>query len=162
MVDNLLVVIRLGQTEIRREPIHMKNLVTNVLAPLLAQYPAAHVTVGEMPAAQADAALVRQLLGIVLENALRFSAQSPAPRVETGWDATHHAWFVRDNGVGFDMRYADRLWGLFERLHGPEFAQGLGIGLTIADRIVQCHGGDIWAVSAPGEGATFFFTLNPA
>jgi signal transduction histidine kinase len=162
MVDTLLVVIRLGQTEIRREPIHMKNLVTNVLPPWLAKYPAAQVEVGEMPAAQADAALVRQLIGILVENALKFSSLGAVSRVEVGWDAAQHAWFVRDNGIGFDMRYADRLWGLFEHLHGAEFTPGMGIGLTIADRIVQCHGGDIWAVSAPGEGATFFFTLNPA
>ena len=162
MVDTLLMVIRLGQTRIRREPIHMGNLVANVAAPLLAKYPSARLGVGELPPAQADPVLVRQLVEILLDNAFKYSARRASAQVDAGWDAHQGAWFVRDNGIGFDMRYADRLWGLFERLHGAEHASGLGIGLAVADRIVQCHAGDIWAQYAPEQGATFYFTLAPA
>ena len=162
MVDTLLMVIRLGQTRIRRDPIHMGNLVANAAAPLLAKYTSARLGVSELPPAQADPVLVRQLVEILLDNAFKYSARRASAQVDAGWDARQGAWFVRDNGIGFDMRYADRLWGLFERLHGAEHASGLGIGLAVADRIVQCHGGDIWAQSAPEQGATFYFTLAPA
>ena len=81
------------------------------------------------------------------------------PKVRVGWDVEHEAWYVRDNGIGIDVEYVHKIWGLFERLHGPASYDGLGVGLAIAQRIVQRHGGKIWVESVPDEGTTFFFSL---
>jgi len=111
--------------------------------------------------AEADPRLVRQLLEVLLRNAWKFTSKSAEPRIEFGSLAGEgeKVFFVRDNGAGFDMAHAEKLFSLFHRLHRADEFEGSGVGLAIAQRIVGRHGGRIWAESAPGHGATFYFTL---
>jgi light-regulated signal transduction histidine kinase (bacteriophytochrome) len=111
--------------------------------------------------AQADAKLLRIALVNLLSNAWKFTGRQSAARIELGAQDGDdgRAYYVRDNGAGFDMAYADKLFGVFQRLHTPAEFPGTGVGLAIVQRIVQRHGGRIWADSAPDRGATFYFTL---
>jgi light-regulated signal transduction histidine kinase (bacteriophytochrome) len=117
-----------------------------------------------LPACHADPVLLRQLFVELLSNALKFTRdRQPAMvtigvQLEAGW-STEHVYFVRDNGIGFDTRYADKLFKLFSQLNLPEAYQGTGAGLAKARRIVERLGGRIWADSSPGGGATFSFSL---
>jgi light-regulated signal transduction histidine kinase (bacteriophytochrome) len=109
-----------------------------------------------------DAQLARALLDNLLGNAWKFTSKTPLARIELGSEEVDgaSAYFVRDNGAGFDMAHAERLFGPFQRLHSASEFSGTGIGLATVQRIVRRHGGRIWAESAPGEGATFHFTLS--
>jgi light-regulated signal transduction histidine kinase (bacteriophytochrome) len=93
-------------------------------------------------------------------NAAKFTSKVPHARIRFGWDAGQSAWYVRDNGAGFDMVYADKLFGAFNRLHGDKDFKGSGIGLATVARVVHGHHGRIWANSAVNQGATFWFTLE--
>jgi light-regulated signal transduction histidine kinase (bacteriophytochrome) len=103
--------------------------------------------------------ILRQVWANLIGNALKYSRTRAAARVDIGWDMEQRAYFVRDNGVGFDMQYAAKLFGAFERLHGEAEFEGSGIGLAIVQRILERHGGRIWADAAPDRGATFWFTV---
>ncbi|MCX7961764.1 MAG: PAS domain S-box protein, partial [Burkholderiales bacterium] len=161
LVEGLLALARVNRETLRFEPLDLAAIAREWLeaAPEAAR---AAVRIGMLPPARGDARLVRQLLANLLDNALKYSAQGESPRVEVGWDPAERAYFVRDNGVGFDMAHAKKLFHPFERLHPGERYAGTGIGLAIVRRIVERHGGRVWAHSAPGEGATFFFTLGDA
>jgi signal transduction histidine kinase len=122
--------------------------------------PHAHIDIGPLPAVQGDAKLLQQVLANLIDNALKYSRHLQAPRVTLGFDAQAGAFFLRDNGMGFDMAHASKLFGLFQRLHaGADVPGGTGVGLAIVARTLERHGGRIWAESAPGEGATFWWTL---
>ncbi|HEV8312968.1 MAG TPA: ATP-binding protein, partial [Burkholderiaceae bacterium] len=110
----------------------------------------------------ADASLLRQLFVNLLSNAYKFTVHAKPARIEVSSELQSAEWvyLVRDNGAGFDMARAGRLFGAFERLHSAEEFEGNGVGLSIVQRIVQRHGGRIWAQAAPGRGASFFFTLG--
>ena len=108
----------------------------------------------------ADPKLVRVAFENLLGNAVKFSSKVDQPVVEFGWDAGEKAWFVRDNGAGFDMHYADKLFHAFNRLHGDKDFTGSGIGLATVARVVHRHHGRIWAEGVVGRGATFWFTLG--
>jgi light-regulated signal transduction histidine kinase (bacteriophytochrome) len=114
-----------------------------------------------MPAAIGDAVLLSQVWRNLIANALKFSRNSAAPRVEVGSDTVDGAvwYYVRDNGAGFDMEYADKLFGTFQRLHTDAEFEGTGVGLAIVKRIVDRHGGRVRAESGPGGGAKFLFSL---
>ena len=106
--------------------------------------------------------LLRQVWANLISNALKYSRMRSPARIDIGWDDDRRAYFVRDNGVGFDMQYAAKLFGVFERLHAdPEF-EGSGIGLAIVHRIIERHGGSVWAEAVPERGATFWFTVPGA
>jgi PAS domain S-box-containing protein len=162
MIDGLLSFSRLGRQAIKRAPLDMTSIARNVVDELrLAETgETPEVMIGELPPASGDGTLVRQVFANLIANAFKFSASRQGAEVRVGarQDGGETVYFVRDNGVGFDMRYADKLFAVFARLHGAEFA-GTGIGLALVQRIVQRHGGRIWAESAPNTGATFSFTL---
>ncbi|MCC7311352.1 MAG: hypothetical protein IT510_08945 [Sulfuritalea sp.] len=128
-------------------------------------HPQAEVRIGELPTWVCDRTLIRQVFANLVGNAFKYSAGQAVPLIEIGTvpgKGGAAAVFVRDNGAGFDMRYAQRLFGLFQRLHSAEEFPGTGVGLAIVKRILERHGGRIWAESAPDEGATFYFTLGEA
>ncbi len=110
--------------------------------------------------AQGDAAMIQRVWTNLIDNAIKFTAPRPDAVIEIGSTAGEKetTYYVKDNGAGFDMQYADKLFGVFQRLHGAEFA-GTGIGLAIVKRIVARHGGRVWAEGKVNEGATFYFTL---
>jgi len=110
---------------------------------------------------QADPVLIRQVLVNLIGNAVKYTAKCAQPRIEVGSyeDGAATVYFVRDNGVGFDMKYAERLFGVFQRFHDAKDYEGCGIGLAIAQSIIQRHGGKIWAEAEQNKGATFYFTI---
>jgi signal transduction histidine kinase len=164
LIDDLLAFSRLGRRELRKQAVRPRDLVEEVLAELRAEQGAQQieVTIHDLPACQADPALLRQVYANLLSNAYKFTQERQVARIEVG--ALHQeegpVYFVRDNGVGFDMRYADKLFGVFQRLHGAEEYEGTGVGLAIAQRIVHRHGGRVWAEAEVNKGATFHFTLG--
>jgi light-regulated signal transduction histidine kinase (bacteriophytochrome) len=122
----------------------------------------AQVQIASGMQAMADATLVHSLLDNLLRNAWKFTAQTALTRIEVGEEIQDGSpvFFVRDNGCGFDMAFANRLFGPFQRLHQEQEYPGTGIGLTIVQRIVMRHGGRVWVKAAPNEGAAFYFTLT--
>jgi light-regulated signal transduction histidine kinase (bacteriophytochrome) len=115
-----------------------------------------------MPSAAGDAPMLRQALFNLLDNALKFSGTRPEPAIEVG-GSTAGGWntyYVKDNGIGYDPRHADKLFQVFQRLHGSEEFEGSGVGLALVKRIVERHGGKVWAETTPTEGSTFYFTLR--
>jgi len=160
LVDDLLQLARVNRSELRREALDMGALAASVAAQLGAQYPLARIGVGPLPNATGDPVLVRQAFANLVDNALKYSSRSDEARVDLGWDGAAGAWFVRDNGVGFDMAHAKKLFNPFERLHGELGFEGTGIGLAIVRRVAERHGGRVWVEAVPGEGAAFFFTLG--
>jgi signal transduction histidine kinase len=164
LVDDLLAFARLGRQTVHKREINTGQLVRTALDELGAPWPGRQleVTVGELPASYGDPALLKQVWLNLLSNALKYTRKREKGTVEIGCrtiDGTA-AFFVRDNGTGFDMRYADKLFGVFQRLHRAEDYEGTGVGLAIVQRIVQRHGGRVWAEAALEQGATFYFTLE--
>lgn len=161
-IDHLLESSRLGRTQITPEPVNLSALAGAVLRMLQDVEPhrAVECVIEENMVVMGDLALLRQLMQNLIGNAWKYSALKPLARIEFGFSTEHSAFFVKDNGAGFDMAYKDDLFKAFHRLHGAEF-EGDGIGLSTAQRIVSRHGGRIWGEGRVGEGATFFFTLPP-
>lgn len=162
MIDDLLALFRVVRAELVTSPVDMAALAQTTAEALGASNTRARVSIGHLPAAMGDATLLRQVFLNLIDNALKYSRDAAAPQVEVGHDSASGAYFVRDNGVGFDMAYAGKLFGVFQRLHAVTEFQGSGVGLAVVARIVERHGGRIWAEAAVGQGATFYFTLGPA
>ena len=164
LIDDILELSRVTRQEMRREPVDLGRLAAELNEEIARAWP------GKQPAislpgrclAEGDPQLLRLMLQNLLENAWKYSGRNPAPEIEFGCETLdgRQVCYVRDNGVGFDMAHAGRLFTPFQRLHKPEDFQGNGIGLATVARIVRRHGGRIWAESAPGAGATFRFTLG--
>ncbi len=159
MITDMLELLRVVQVELEPQPVDMAALAQAVAEALGPQAPAARIDVQALPLAMGDATLLRQVLSNLVDNALKYSRQQSEPRVVVGHDASRRAYFVRDNGIGFDMARANKLFGLFQRLHVHTDVPGMGVGLAIVSRIVERHGGRVWAESVPGLGATFWFSL---
>jgi signal transduction histidine kinase len=134
-------------------------LVKAVVAALPPAAARAQIVVGPLPACQADPALLHVIWSNLLDNAVKFSRTSPAPRIDIGF--AEGEFHIRDNGIGFDMRHAANLFSPFQRLHPPGTCEGLGIGLAIVKRLVQRHGGQVRASSSPGHGTAIHFSLSP-
>jgi len=169
LIDALLELMRVSRLTLARHPLDMTAVASTACRELKRGYPQARIEIGTLPAARGDEMLINQVYANLVGNALKFSSKTASPHVELGAEARDGApvYFVRDNGAGFDMDHADKLFKPFERLHTDAEFQGAGIGLALVHLIVQRHGGRIWAEAAPGRGATFRFTLgagvsNPA
>lgn len=159
LVDDLLALASINRAPLVRMPLNLRAIAGLIIEQLQPRFPAVAVHVGELPGTDGDETLVRQAFTNLIENALKYSSRAAEPRVELGWDGAMEAYFVRDNGIGFDMAHSSRLFNAFERLHpGPEYP-GTGIGLAIVKRVAERHGGRVWAVSAAGSGATFWIQL---
>jgi len=164
LIDDLLQLSRVSRTELRRQKLDLSALVREVADEVQEREPGRPVAWRIQPGveAHADARLLRVALVNLLENALKFTRPAAEPRVEfQARDGPEgRSYLVRDNGAGFDMAYAGRLFQPFQRLHGPEEFEGTGVGLATLQRIVHRHGGRAWAEGQPGQGATFYFTLG--
>jgi PAS domain S-box-containing protein len=167
LIDDLLAFSRLSRQPIRRRCVDVKRVVDECIHLVKPVESKATVSIGELADCDADPALLQQVFTNLLSNAFKYShkRETPVISVDSQRDGSGAVvYFVRDNGTGFDMKYAGKLFQVFQRLHGSAEFDGTGVGLAVVHRIVQRHGGRIWAESAPDEGATFFFTLgsNPA
>ncbi|MGV8941090.1 MAG: sensor histidine kinase [Lysobacter sp.] len=163
LIDDLLAFSRLGRQTVSRREVDMADLVGDALRGIAADQPvAAMVSVGPLPVGHADPSLLKQVWINLLANALKYSGNLGADaRIEVSGesDGTVTRYSVRDNGVGFDMRYVSKLFQVFQRLHLQDDFEGTGVGLAIVQRIVSRHGGKVWAQGEPGKGATFTFEL---
>jgi len=163
LIDDLLKLARVTRAEIRTEDVDLSGMARDIVADLQRTTPERQVEFEIAPGlkARGDTRLLRVALDNLLRNSWKYTAKQPAPRVEfRSADANGGRTFmVRDNGAGFDMKYADKLFGVFQRLHAAADFEGTGIGLATVRRIINRHGGRIWAEGAVDQGATFYFTL---
>jgi signal transduction histidine kinase len=164
MIDALLALARLSSLPLARQPVNLSQLAGFVVDDLRRGAPDRPVDIELQPGLQVigDPTLLRLVLENLLGNAWKYSARVPRPRISFAAEVQdgRRVFVVRDNGAGFDMRSADRLFGLFQRLHSASDFAGTGVGLASVKRIVQRHGGQVWAEGEPGRGAAFFFTLR--
>ena len=164
LVDDLLNLGRVGRQGLRLQVTSLKSLVEEVISESLPDTAERHVEwkIGSLPFAECDPALMKQVFQNLLSNAVKFTRPRSQAVIEVGQRDQEGtpAVFVRDNGVGFNMKYADKLFGVFQRLHRPEDFEGTGVGLATVQRIIQKHGGRIWAEAELDKGATFYFTLG--
>ena len=185
LIDDLLAFLRLGRQRLQKQPVAPADLVRQALEDLRHEQEGRRVemTIGDpsaalrqgsgqgsgeaLPVCQADPDLLKQVWVNLLSNALKFTRQREVARIEIGWIPPlspplpgEGCYFVKDNGMGFDMQYADKLFGVFQRLHRTEEYEGTGVGLATVQRIIHRHGGRIWAEAEVDKGATFYFTLG--
>jgi PAS domain S-box-containing protein len=165
LIEGLLSLSRMGRVELKREWVSPEPLVREILADFQPSLEGrGDIAIGDLPPCYADPVMLRQVYYNLISNAVKFTHHKDYSRIEIGarTEEGGTVYFVRDNGIGFDMQYADKLFRPFHRLHtSPEY-EGSGIGLAIVYRIIRRHDGRIWAESEPGRGATFFFTIgNP-
>ena len=167
LIDGLLTFSRLSRAPIQKQRLNPTEVAQGVADTLVAGLDdrQVEIDVQEMPSCNSDPILLQQVYANLLGNAVKFTRDRPQARVDVGCrpagpDGGHDVYFVKDNGVGFDMKYADKLFGVFQRLHGSTEYEGTGAGLAIVQRIVHRHGGRVWAEAEPRVGATFYFTLG--
>jgi PAS domain S-box-containing protein len=163
LIDDLLNLSRLTRVEMSKETVDLSKMARDTVEELRAadRQRTAEVVIADGLTANADPRLLQVVMTNLLGNAWKFSGKNPNPRIEFGYGGENgnKAFFVRDNGAGFDMAYANKLFGAFQRLHAMHEFPGTGIGLAIVKRVINRHGGKVWAESAPDQGATFRFTL---
>ena len=164
LVDDLLAFSRLGRQPLSRQQVPTGPIIEQVLSDVRQQAEgrSVSVTVGELPPLWGDPALFKQVFVNLIDNAFKYTRMRAEAVVEIGSRKIdgEQVFFVRDNGAGFDMQYADKLFGVFQRLHRAEDFAGTGVGLAIVQRIVQRHGGRVWAEALVDQGATFYFTTE--
>lgn len=160
MITDLLELFKVVRADITPVEVDLAAMAQEAVRALAAAYPTTEVDIEPMPLARGDASLLRLLMFNLIDNGLKYSAKVAQPRITVGWSADVGAWFVRDNGVGFDMAHTQKLFGLFQRLHSPTEFEGSGVGLAVVARVVERHGGHIWADASPGRGAAFWFNLK--
>jgi PAS domain S-box-containing protein len=164
LIDDLLAFSRLSRQPLSKQPVNTGELVRHILEELTPQQNGRpiEIRIGDLPACDGDAALLKQVWINLLSNALKYTRKRDPAIVEIGCtrEKGEDVYFVRDNGTGFDMQYAHKLFSVFQRLHRAEDYEGTGVGLAIVQRIVHRHGGRVWADAALDRGATFYFTLH--
>jgi PAS domain S-box-containing protein len=163
LIDDLLEFSRLGRKELAKIECDMNSIAHDVVNELVESQPQRKVTIDidELVPSKADPAMIRQVWINLISNAIKYSRKTENPRVEISsyLDRGVHVYMIRDNGVGFDMKYIGKLFGVFQRLHKVQDFEGTGVGLAIVYRIIAKHGGKVWAESKVNEGAAFFFSL---
>lgn len=164
LIDDLLSFARLSRSPLNKQPVDMNRLVRDTLEALAFQREDRKLTisVANLPPCEGDANLLKQVWENLLSNAQKYTGKCDHASVEVGFQLEHGKtiYFVRDNGTGFDMQYAGKLFSVFQRLHRTDEYEGTGVGLAIVERIVRRHGGRVWAEAAVGRGATFYFDLD--
>ena len=164
LIDDLLAFSNLGRKKMESCEINMEELAKEVLKELsdLNKDKKPEITIKHLPAANGDRALLRQVIINLLSNSIKFSASREEPKIEIGNFIKDHQniYYIKDNGVGFNMKYSDKLFEVFQRLHSTSEFEGTGVGLAIVQRIILRHGGTIWAESEVDKGAAFYFTLT--
>jgi signal transduction histidine kinase len=166
MIDDLLEFSRLGRRDVARRPTNLRPLVDeaiDILKPAMEERDI-DMRIGELPSLDCDPTLLKHVMVNLLSNAIKFTLHCKPAVIEVGQVTGKETpvVYVRDNGVGFDMRYVDKLFGIFQRLHRREDFEGVGVGLATVQRVIHKHGGRVWAESELGKGATFYFSLRPA
>jgi PAS domain S-box-containing protein len=163
LIEDLLQFSRVTRVSLATEQVNIEELFRNVFQEQLAGQPERKVelTIAKLPLVEGDRAMLRQVVENLASNAIKYTRGREIARIEVGVrpEGEGNVFFVRDNGVGFDMRYASKLFGVFQRLHSDREFEGTGVGLAIVQRIIQRHNGRIWTEAAPNQGATFFFFL---
>lgn len=164
LIDDLLVFSRVGRAEMRRTAVNLGQLVKDAMRDMQPDLEGRTITwnIGVLPTVQGDSSMLHQVLVNLIANAVKYTRPCEQVKIEIGSSngaSDETVVFVRDNGVGFDMQYAHKLFGVFQRLHGASEFEGTGIGLANVRRIIQRHGGRVWAEGKVGEGATFYFAL---
>ncbi len=164
LIDGLLIFSRLGRVEMSREPVNLKQLTEEALQELQPEIEGREIDwrIGELPVVEGNREMLRTVVVNLLSNAIKFTRPRRPAQIEVGCGGAREGeavCFVRDNGVGFDMRYAGKLFGVFQRLHRARDFEGTGIGLANVQRIILRHWGRVWAEGEVGRGATFYFSL---
>jgi signal transduction histidine kinase len=163
LIDDLLAFSQIGRATMQRQMVDVMALATTVAHDvILASGRTITLSISPLPPCNGEPALLNQVFVNLISNAVKFTAKTDNPTISIGAaDNGEVVYYVRDNGVGFDARYAEKLFGVFQRLHRADDFEGTGVGLAIVHRIISRHGGRIWAEGAVNEGATFFFTIPP-
>jgi signal transduction histidine kinase len=163
LIDDLLSFSRLGKKELICAHVDMQLLVKSVVDELLQNVPENkyRIITGLLPPAEADLVMIKQVLLNLIGNAIKYAAKKDDPEIEIGFkdEETKTTYYIKDNGAGFDMAYANKLFGVFQRLHSQEEFEGSGVGLALVKRIIDKHKGEIWAEGFENAGATFYFSL---
>jgi PAS domain S-box-containing protein len=165
MIDDLLALMSISRQPVNLRTISPASLVEQALDELRSAQEGRHIAIiiGDLPVCHADPAMLKRVFLNLLSNALKFTRQREVARIEIGCQEGDtpgtHVFFVKDNGVGFDVQYANKLFGVFEHLHPLQDYEGSGVGLAMVQRIIQRHGGQVWAEAAVDQGATFWFTV---
>ncbi len=163
LIDDLLTFAQLGRTSVNLRTTQMRDIAQQAIDEQVLLYPDVHAkfTIADLPPCNCDPSLIRIVFSNLISNAVKFSSKNQVPLIDIGstQDGSHTVYFVRDNGIGFNMEYSAKLFGLFQRLHKQAEYEGTGVGLAIVQRIIGKHGGKVWFESEPGKGTTFFFAL---
>ncbi len=163
MIEDLLRLAQIGRQQLKLQKTNIRDLIDDVLADLQSEVCQRRIDwkVGALPSLECDRGLIKQVLVNLVGNSVKYTRPRDVAVIEIGSAAGEDppVIFVRDNGVGFEMKYADKLFGAFQRLHRQEEFEGTGVGLATVQRIIRRHGGRIWAEAEPEKGATFYFTL---
>jgi PAS domain S-box-containing protein len=164
LIDDLLAFSQLSRQSVKRQTVNTVNLVQSVLDELKPQMDGRRIEIktGELPACHGDTALLKQVWVNLISNAIKYTRGREPALIEIGCEHKNNenVYFVRDNGAGFDMQYANKLFGVFQRLHRADEFEGTGVGLAIVQRIIHRHGGRVWAEAKVNQGATFYFTIE--
>ena len=164
LIDDLLLFSRMGRQEMMKTECDLNLLVKEVIAEMQPEWEQRNIEwkIADLPRVHADPAMLKQALVNLISNAVKYTRPKNPAKIEFGWkqESPNRALFcIKDNGVGFDMRFAKKLFGVFQRLHLESEFEGTGVGLANVRRIITRHGGEVWAESEPNAGSTFYFSL---
>jgi two-component system sensor kinase len=163
LIDDLLAFSRTGRQEIVKSRISLEKLARSVAEEIETSIAGreVHIDIGKLPDAYGDHSMLRQVFINLISNSVKFTRLRETANIEINsmTQGDEIVYFIKDNGAGFDMKYTDKLFGVFQRLHRADEFEGTGVGLAIVQRVIHRHGGRVWAESTPGEGTTFYFTL---